>query len=40
MLSGALCAVAISAIMRKDSRIPESEELAAESCWQMIKRND
>jgi len=40
MLSGALCAVAISAIMRKDSRILESEELAAESCWQMIKRND
>jgi AcrR family transcriptional regulator len=40
MLSGALCAVAISAIMRKDSRILDSEELAAESCWQMIKRND
>jgi AcrR family transcriptional regulator len=40
MLSGALCAVAISAIMRKDSRILESEELAAESCWQMIKGND
>ena len=40
MLSGALCAVAISAIMRKDSRILESEELAAESCWQMIKHND
>jgi AcrR family transcriptional regulator len=40
MLSGALCAVAISAIMRKDSRILESEKLAAESCWQMIKRND
>ena len=40
MLSGALCTVAISAIMRKDSRILESEELAAESCWQMIKRND
>ena len=40
MLSGALCAVAISAIMRKDPRILESEELAAESCWQMIKRND
>ena len=40
MLSGALCAVAISAIMRKDSRILEGEELAAESCWQMIKRND
>jgi AcrR family transcriptional regulator len=40
MLSGALCAVAISAIMRKDSRILESEELAVDSCWQMIKRND
>jgi TetR/AcrR family transcriptional regulator, repressor of fatR-cypB operon len=40
MLSGALCAVAISAIMRKDSRILDSEELAAESCWQMIKRDD
>src|SRR5713101_1622125 len=40
MLSGALCAVAISAIKRKDSRILESEDLAAESSWQMIKRND
>jgi len=39
MLSGALCAVAISAIRRKDSRILESEELAAQSCWQML-RND
>jgi AcrR family transcriptional regulator len=40
MLSGALCAVAISAIMRNDSRLLDSEKLAAESCWQMIKRND
>jgi TetR/AcrR family transcriptional regulator, repressor of fatR-cypB operon len=39
MLGGALCTVAISAIERNDSRILESEELAAESCWQMIKRN-
>ena len=40
MLSGALCAVAISAIMRNDSRLLDSEKLAAESCWQMIKCND
>jgi AcrR family transcriptional regulator len=39
MLGGALCTVAISAILRNDSRILESEELAADSCWQMIKRN-
>jgi AcrR family transcriptional regulator len=39
MLGGALCTVAISAIQRNDSRILDSEELAAESCWQMIKRN-
>ena len=39
MLGGAMCAVAISAIQRNDSRILESEELAAESCWQMVKRN-
>jgi len=38
MLGGAMCAVAISEILRKDSRILESEELAAESCWQMVKR--
>jgi hypothetical protein len=40
MLGGALCAVAISAIMRNDSRLLDSEELAAESCWQMIKSNN
>jgi AcrR family transcriptional regulator len=39
MLGGALCTVAISAIQRNDSRILDSKELAAESCWQMIKRN-
>ncbi|HTT74998.1 MAG TPA: TetR/AcrR family transcriptional regulator [Candidatus Binataceae bacterium] len=39
MLSGALCTVAISAIRRKDSLALESEKLAAESCWQMIKPN-
>jgi AcrR family transcriptional regulator len=39
MLSGALCGAAISAIQRNDLRILESEELAAQSCWQMIKRN-
>lgn len=37
MLSGALCAAAISAIRRKDPRTLDSEELAAESCWQMLK---
>jgi AcrR family transcriptional regulator len=40
MLSGALCTVAISAIKRRDSRALESEKLAAESCWQMIKRTN
>ena len=40
MLSGALCTVAISAIMRSDLRLLDSEELAAESCWQMLKRYD
>lgn len=39
MLSGALCTVAISAIRRKDPRTLEREELAAESCWQMLKHN-
>jgi AcrR family transcriptional regulator len=39
MLSGALCGAAISAIMRKDLRMLESDELAVESCWQMLRRN-
>ncbi len=39
MVGGALCAVAISAIRRKASQAPESEELAAESCWQMLRHN-
>jgi AcrR family transcriptional regulator len=39
MLSGALCGAAISAISRKDLQILESEELAVESCWQMLRRN-
>jgi TetR/AcrR family transcriptional regulator, repressor of fatR-cypB operon len=39
MLSGALCAVAISAIRRKASQLLESEDLAAESCWQMLRHN-
>lgn len=39
MLSGALCAVAISAIKRKDSAAFDREELAAETCWQMLRRN-
>ena len=37
MLSGALCAVAISAIRRRASEVLKSEELAAESCWQMLR---
>jgi AcrR family transcriptional regulator len=40
LLGGALCAVAVSAIVRNDSRLLDSEGLAAESCWQMIRRND
>ena len=40
LLGGALCAVAVSAIVRNDSRLLDSEGLAAESCWQMIKRDD
>jgi TetR/AcrR family transcriptional regulator, repressor of fatR-cypB operon len=39
MLSGALCAVAISAIRRKASQALESEDLAANSCWQMLRHN-
>jgi len=39
MLSGALCAVSISAIRRKASQVVESEELTAESCWQMLRHN-
>jgi hypothetical protein len=39
MLSGALCAVAISAIRRRAPRALESEELAAESCWKMLRQN-
>jgi AcrR family transcriptional regulator len=39
MLGGALCTAAISAIQRSNLRILENEELAAQSCWQMIKRN-
>ena len=39
MLSGALCGAAISAIMRKDLQMLDSEEPAAESCWQMLSRN-
>jgi AcrR family transcriptional regulator len=39
MLSGALCAVAILAIRRRASSVLESEELAAEICWQMLRRN-
>jgi AcrR family transcriptional regulator len=39
MLSGALCGAAISAIMRRDLQMLESEELAVESCWQMLRRN-
>jgi hypothetical protein len=39
MLSGALCGAAISAIMRKDLQMLENEELAVESCWQMLRRN-
>ena len=38
MLSGALCAAAISAIRRKDLGCLDSRELAAESCWQMLRR--
>lgn len=39
MFSGALCAAAISAIRRNDSRILDSEELATESCCQMLRCN-
>ena len=39
MLSGVLCAVAISAIRREASQALESEELVAESCWQMLRHN-
>ncbi len=39
MLSGALCAVAISAIRRKTvGSLKRQVEMAAESCWQMIGR--
>ncbi len=36
MLAGALCAVAISAIRRKDVRSLSDAKLAAESCWHML----
>jgi AcrR family transcriptional regulator len=39
LLSGALCAVAISAIKRRDAELLDRRELAAESCWQMLRRN-
>jgi len=39
MFSGALCAAAISSIRRKDSQILDSEELATESSWQMLRHN-
>ena len=37
LLSGALCAVAISAIRRKDLQVLDGEKLTAESCWQMLR---
>lgn len=40
LLSGALCAVAISAIRRKDLRSLENHELPAESCLQMLRRKN
>ena len=40
MLSGALCAVAISATRRKASqRLLENEEISTEGCWQMLRHN-
>lgn len=39
IFAGALCGAAISAIRRDDSRILHSEELATESCWQMLSCN-
>ena len=39
LLSGALCAVAISAIHRKDLPSLEDGKVAAESCWQMLRKN-
>jgi AcrR family transcriptional regulator len=39
LLSGTLCAVAISAIRRKDLQVLDGEKLTAESCWQMLRPN-
>jgi AcrR family transcriptional regulator len=37
LLSGALCAAAISAIRRRDLQVLDGEKLTAESCWQMLR---
>jgi TetR/AcrR family transcriptional regulator, repressor of fatR-cypB operon len=39
LLSGALCAAAISAIRRRDLAVLDGEKLTAESCWQMLRPN-
>jgi hypothetical protein len=39
LLSGALCAVAISALVRRDLEVLGGEKLTAESCWQMLRLN-
>ena len=39
LLSGALCATAISAIRRRDLEVLDGEKLTAESCWQMLRPN-
>ena len=39
LLSGALCAAAISAIRRRDLQVLDGEKLTAESCWQMLRPN-
>ena len=39
LLSGALCAAAISAIRRRDLQVLDGENVTAESCWQMLRPN-
>ena len=37
LLSGALCAAAISVIRRRDLQVLDGEKLTAEGCWQMLR---